>query len=381
MTAEWGRVEVLRPFESCPGILFARTAARSETFGATEASGGKPIIVGSSAGSDERDVTIRARNEVVERVSNVLAGRAAERAAETVASFAQLRRGGQPALDPTAWGPPDLRDAPMLWVKGRSLLDEREVLVPAGVAFMRHRPPPGSPLLRAGSAGVAAHATTALAVHHALREVLERDLVARSWFESGPSWVMTDHHRWPWPLTEALQTLQLEAMRLVLPGPHGFGCVVTCLHGTGATKQSFGARCVSGAKDLATGFERAAYEALMVRWSMGTEVARRAWDAMRARPDHPSVPADALEHALWTFHEQDSLGRWQSASTPAGDLRHRPEREPSSAVAEHTDDDVIVVDCTAALGFEDVAVVRVVAPGARRLPAKAASSGAPHPFG
>lgn len=183
MKADWGRVEVFRPFESCPGIVFARTAARSTTFGATEASGGKPIIVGSSAGSDERDVTIRARNELVERVSNVLAGRAAERAAETVASFTRLRRDGRHALDPAAWGPADFREAPMLWVEGRSLLDEREVLVPAGVAFLRHRPPPCSPMLRAGSAGVAAHTTTALALHHTLHKVSN----ATWWHAAGPN--------------------------------------------------------------------------------------------------------------------------------------------------------------------------------------------------
>jgi len=382
--ADWGRVEVFRPFESCPGIVFGRTAARSHAFGATGASGasgGKPTIVGSAAGSDEVDVAIRARNELVERVSNVLAGRAAERAADIVASFAQLRRDGTDALDPAAWGPADLRQAPMLWVKGRSLIDERDVLVPAGAAFLRHRPPAGSPALRAGSAGVAAHATTALAVRHALREVLERDLVARSWFDAGPSWIITDEHPWPSPLTEAFKTLQLEASRLVIPGPRGFGCVVICLHAAGATQQSFGARCVSGANDLMAGFERGAYEALMVRWSMGTPAARRAWEAMRVRPEQPPLPTDALEHALWTFHEQDSLGRWQAASTVAGDIADDPERGLAAAVAEHTGADVVVVDSRATHDSDDAAVVRVVAPGARRLPARAARGVAPHPLG
>ncbi|HEX8159518.1 MAG TPA: YcaO-like family protein [Solirubrobacteraceae bacterium] len=382
MAADWGRVEVFRPFESCPDIVFGRTAARSDAFGATEASGGKPIIVGSSAGSDEADVATRAHNELVERVSNVLAGRAAERAAEIVASFAQLRRDRRAALNPAAWGRADLHEAPMLWVRGRSLIDDRDVLVPAGAAFLRHRPPAGSPdALRAGSTGIAAHATTALATRHALREVLERDLMARSWFEAGRSWIDTVNRPWPSPLPAAFQALGLEASTLVLPGPPGFGCAVTCLHAPGRTQQSFGARCVSGDQNLVAGFERAAYEALMVRWSITTRVARRAWEAMRLRPEQPTPPADALEHALWTFHEQDSLGHWQAASTAGGDLGARPERELASAVADHTGEDIVVVDSAARGTADGIAVVRVVAPAARRLPAKAAVGATPHPFG
>ena len=382
MAADWGRAEVVRPFEGCPEIVFARAAARSDAFGATEASGGKPIIVGSSAGCDEADVATRARNELVERVSNVLAGRAAERAAEVVASFAQLRRERRPALDPAGWGLADLREAPLLWVAGRSLIDDRDVLVPAGAAFLRHRPPPGSPgALRAGSAGIAAHATTALATRHALREVLERDLVARSWFESGRSWFDAGDRPWPSPLPAAFEALALEASTLVLPGPRGFGCAVTCLHAAGRTRQTFGARCVSGDADLAAGFERAAYEALMVRWSMTTPVAERAWEAMRLRPEQPPLPADALEHALWTFHAQDSLGHWQAVATAGGDLGARPECELAAAVAEHTGDDVVVVDSAARGTGQGIAVVRVVAPGARRLPARAAAGAMPHPFG
>jgi ribosomal protein S12 methylthiotransferase accessory factor len=380
--ADWGRVEVFRPFESCPNIVFGRTAVRSDAFGATEASGGKPIIVGSSAGSDEADVATRARNELIERVSNVLAGRAAERAAEVLASFAQLRRDHRAALDPAAWGLAHLREAPMLWVMGRSLVDDRDVLVPAGAAFLRHRPPLGSPdTLRAGSAGIAAHATSALATRHALREVLERDLVARSWFEAGRSWVDAVDRRWPAPLPAAFEALGLETSTLVLPGPRGFGCVVTCLHAPGRAQQSFGARGVSGDEDLAAGFERAAYEALMVRWSMTTPVARRAWDAMRLRPDQPPLPTDAVEHALWTFHEQDSLGHWQAASTTASDLGAPDEHELAAAVAEHTGHDVVVVDSAAHAMDVGIAVMRVIAPAAKRLPAKAAPGATPHPFG
>ena len=104
MPADRGHVDVFRPFASCPDILFARTAARSDAFEATDASGGQPIIVGSAAGCDEADVATRAHNELVERTSNILAGRAAERRAEVVTSYTKLRRDGTAALDPAAWG-------------------------------------------------------------------------------------------------------------------------------------------------------------------------------------------------------------------------------------------------------------------------------------
>jgi ribosomal protein S12 methylthiotransferase accessory factor len=381
MVADWGRIDVFRPFASCPQVLFARTAARSDAFEATDASGGQPIIVGSAAGCDEVDVATRAHNELVERASNILAGRAAERRAKVVTSFAKLRRDRTPALDPSMWGDPDLRDIPMLWVQGRSLLDNRDVLVPAGAVFLRHRPPSGSPAsLRAGSAGIAAHATTELAVGHALREVLERDLVARSWFETGPSRVVTRDRPWPSPLSTAIEALALETSMLVLPGPARFACLVACLHRPQRAQQSFGARCVGGPDGFAEGFERAAYEALMVRWSMTTPVAQRAWDEMRTR-EPPLLPSDALEHALWTFHEQDSLGRWLGKSRTSGRLRERVDSQLAAAVAQHTGDDVVVVDSTAPATSADVAVVRVLAPGARRLPAKATSGVVPHPFG
>ncbi len=382
MPADRGHVDVFRPFASCPDILFARTAARSDAFEATDASGGQPIIVGSAAGCDEADVATRAHNELVERTSNILAGRAAERRAEVVTSYTKLRRDGTAALDPAAWGDdPDLRDIPMLWVQGRSLIDDREMLVPAGAVFLRHRPPPGSPgTLRAGSAGIAAHATTQLAVDHALREVLERDLVARSWFEAGPSCVVSDDRTWSSPLATAIASLALEISLLVLSGPATSACLVACLHTPQRSEQSFGARCVTAPDGFAEGFERAAYEALMVRWSMSTAVAQRAWDAMRTRPS-PLLPTDALEHALWTFHEQDSLGRWLDRSTTFERLDKTVESQLARAVSGHTGGDVVVVDSTAPETSGDVAVVRVLAPGARRLPAKATAGAVPHPLG
>jgi ribosomal protein S12 methylthiotransferase accessory factor len=379
------RVQLLRPFDMCPQIVFARTAVRSREFGPTEASGGANVLVGSAAGTDGEDVAVRARHELIERASNILAGRAAERAGAVVGSFAQLRRQGTEALDPAAWHMLDesSREIPMLWVGGRSLIDGRDVLVPAGAAFLRHRPPPGCAApIRAGSAGVAAHLDEALAGRHALREMLERDLIARSWFADGSASIADPQPPLPPSLDTACQTLGLELSAFALAGPRGWDCVVACLHAPPRAAQSFGARCVAG-DDLATGLERAVYEALMVRWSMSTPVAHRAWDAMRARPQ-PPLPENALEHALWTFHEQDSLGRWLANAAPiarAPDAGKSAGLDLAAAVAEQTGGDVVAVSSSVAGIGADAVVMRVVAPGAMSLPARATRGVVPHPFG
>jgi ribosomal protein S12 methylthiotransferase accessory factor len=383
---DWDLVQVFRPFPSCPGVVFARVAARSDSFGPMEASGGAPVVVGSAAGADEADVAIRARSELVERVSNILAGRAVEREGTIVASYDELRRAGTAALDPAAWRPTpcDARHVPVLWVVGRSLLDGREVLVPAGAAFLRHRPPTGCAVaIRAGSAGVAAHATEPAAIRHAALEVLERDLVARSWSGAGPA-RPADPPTWPPSLAEALATLGLEVSTLVLAGP---SCLVACAHMAGRAEQSFGARCVVSRDppNISHGFERAVYEALMVRWSMGTGVARRAWADLGQRPGSEG-PRHALEHALWTFHRQDSLGHWLARAAESdvghgeGDLS--AEGALAAAIADHTGEEVAVVDSTVAgVGADGVVVVRVVAPGAERLGSEAPDGRLPHPFG
>ena len=382
--AYWDRVEVFRPFGACPDIVMARAAARSSAFGPMEAAGGMAVVVGSAAGADEGDVARRARNELVERVSNILAGRAAERAPAIVTTFAKLRRAQAAALDPAAWQPAiaGIRDAPMLWVAGRSLVDGGDVLVPAGAAFLRHEPPPGCRVtLRAGSAGVAAHATEPLAIRHALLEILERDLIARSWYADGPAHVVdTSSQRWPAPLGAALEALELRASTLLLGGPARSACLVTCLHTRQRAGQTFGARCLPGAGDRSAGFQRAAYEALMVRWSMETPVAQRAWEGLRRRAP-PVLPRDAVEHALWTFHEQDSLGHWLSKATAPAVGDEPPPQDLAAVVAGHSGEDVVAVDCTAPGSGAGAVVVRVVAPGARRLPATARAGDLPHPFG
>jgi ribosomal protein S12 methylthiotransferase accessory factor len=305
-------VEVFSPFPHSPEVVFGRVAVRSAAFGSTSASGGAPVVIGAAAGDDTASVVLRARGELIERVSNVLSGRAAEVQAEQVASFADLRRQGAAALDPASWREPGittaLRQAPLLWVPGQSLLTHREILVPAGAAFLHHRPPSGCRTVpRTGSTGVSAHPSPAVAIRHSLLEVLERDLVWHSWYGNGPLTVLPDPPLDP-PLTKVMGGVGGRASALVLPGPGTVACVVVCLHAEGEREQSFGARCVADRRDatMRHGMAVAAYEALMVRWTMGTAVARQAWEKLD-RENGEFSPRSALEHAVASFRGGNSL--------------------------------------------------------------------------
>lgn len=387
-------VQVFAPFPHSPEVVFGRVAVRSPAFGSTSASGGAPVVIGAAAGDDTASVVLRARGELIERVSNILSGRAAESRAELVASFDDLRRQGTTALDPACWrefgSPAELRQAPLLWVPGESLLTHQEVLVPAGAAFLHHRPPPGCRAVpRAGSTGVSAHPSFAAAVRHSLLEVLERDLVWRSWYSSGPVAVLPDRPLEP-PLDKVADGLGARVSALTLPGPGTTACVVVCLHTEGEREQSFGARCVAGrgTAEIRSGVAVAAYEALMVRWSMGTAVAKRAWEELGRETGVPS-PRNALEHAIAAFHGGSSLAHWRAKATTDQETGAVPASTTSDAdlaylLAEHTGEEVVAVDTTASgARAARVTVMRVVAPGARQLPARepAGSGHPPHPFG
>jgi ribosomal protein S12 methylthiotransferase accessory factor len=384
-------VQVFHPFPRCADVVVGRVAARSAAF-AAEAGDGAAVIVGAAAGRTAEDVSARARGELIERVSNVLAGRAAEAAAARVGSYNQLRRARMPVLDPLAWrdatAGEGARDVPMLWVEGVSLLSGEAVLVPAGATYLRHRPPSGCGiLLQAGSTGAAAHVSRDAAVDHALLEVLERDIVSRSWYEGEPR---PQFAQLSSALVErVLGELALHLTSLLLAGPGGTGCVVACVHAEGGEEQSFGARGVvdQGEESLGHALEVAVYEALMVRWSMGTPEARRAWDAMRNRgPD--ACPRGAVEHALRAFHLQDSLAHWLTWVSPRRTQNGSHQADPAQALADRTGQDVVIVDTTSpAICREGVTVVRIVAPGVALLPGDERSvhplhTGAlPHPFG
>lgn len=384
--------QMFAPFPQTDRIVFARIAARSAMFEPTGAGGGARVLLGCAAGEDAGEVGLRARSELVERISNVLAGRAAESDGGTVATFDQLRRDGARAVDPASLdghaAPAEARAARQLWVSGRSLLTGEELLVPAGAAFLHHRPPAGcTATTRAGSTGVAAHATAQAATDHAALEVLERDLIRRSWYEAAGVARMASHEQ-PSPgaaLDELLARLDLPRTLLVVPSPPHLACIVACLHTADGRQQSFGARCapVSTRGGAVTA---ALYEALMVRWSMGTPVALRGWAALRSRR---GPPRDELEHALWAFHAQDSLAIWLGGPARAPQRGHtqRPRMPASQAevaglLATHTGEDVVAVDTTTAEArAEGLSVVRVVAPGARALPTCDATGTRPHPFG
>lgn len=396
-TSSTWRVRVFRPFPGCPDVVFGHVAARSAAFrGSGPAAGDQ--VVGAAAGANERQVTERARGELLERMHNILAGRRVEsgQAPAVTATFEELRKRGVPALDPASWsgpaGCPEVRQALLVWVTGTSLLDGNEVLVPASAAFLRHRPPAGCAApMRPGSTGIAAHLTTEAASDHALLEVLERDLFWRAWYGWGPRRVCNRIP--PEPLPSTLISLGIACTVVLLPGPDKTGCVTACLHGPDCRRQSFGARASRTVDDetaLAKAIGVAVYEALMVRWSMATPQARAVWRKMsHARPASPVGP---LEHALHTFHRQDSLLHLL-AKSPANRYSSTPpalsDRPLAYVLADHTQDEVVWVDTTVPELGGDMVIGRVVAPGAHRLPAEEqvlrASTGAPlplpHPLG
>lgn len=382
------RVEVFAPFPESAQIVFGRVAARSAAFGRSSASGGAPVLIGSAAGDDPDDVAVRARGELLERMSNVLAGRAAETAGAVVATFEQLRRRRAPAIDPVHWGGPETREAPQLWVAGRSMLTGAEALVPAGVSFLHHRPPPGCQVVtRAGSTGVAAHPDATAAASHAAWEILERDVIRRSWSGEGPApTVVSGELGLPAALEELLDRRGLQVTVMLIPAPATVGCIVACLCDRDGHRQSFGARC-RPLGDQGQSIGKAAYEALMVRWSMSTPVARSAW----LRWAGSTGPRTAVEHALWALHRQDSLRLWLDRPDPAGGLPVSTTRFEQSAVSgtpaqllgAYTSEDVIAVDTTVAQArTEGLAVARVVAPGTSPLPTgRSGNTTPPHPFG
>ncbi|MEU8433881.1 YcaO-like family protein [Streptomyces sp. NPDC029216] len=386
--------EVFRPFADSAAVVFARVAARSAAFGSNSAGGGRPVLVGSAAGATADDVAVRARGELMERMGNVLTGRAAESGAlpaTRTATYSELRHRGIPAVDPALWGAAESRAARQLWVRGRALSSDGEAWVPAGAAFLQHRPPPGyTATVRAGSTGVGAHPRREAATAHAAWEILERELIRRSW-------CAPEHHRpsahdalagptgLPLDLRALLVRERLCATALLPPAPRQVCAVVVCLHTEDGRLQSFGASC-GPPGGSATALAKAAFEALMVRWSMGTAAARRALQ----RLETADRPHDAVEHALWAFHRQDALRHWLGGH-PAGGygpVHHTSESsavglpDPVDLLTQYTGLDVIAVDCpTGAPNTEDMSVVRLVAPGARPLPTRTDPGIPPHPFG
>ncbi|MFJ3951312.1 YcaO-like family protein [Streptomyces libani] len=375
--------QVFAPFPGESQLLFGRVAARSPLFDATASAGGQRVLIGSAAGTRAADVAVRARGELLERMGNVLAGRAAEASPALVASHAELRRRRAPALDPAPWAGTEARAAHQLWITGRSLLSDTEILVPAALAFLQHRPPAGCTApARAGSTGLAAHRQRSAAVEHAAWEILERDLLRRSWqapAEHAPA-ATGVLDQLPPPVHRVCERLGVHATALTLSAP-GACAVAVCLHTSAGREQTFGARC-GPATERTDLLARAAQEALLVRWSMSTLAAQRAHERLVLT----GTPASAVAHALWTYHgHQDALARWlQYGPIPLPTPRNAPVDpvNPVGLLAQHTGEDIVCVDTApAALREEHLAFVRLIAPGARPLPSVAAPGTPPHPFG
>ncbi|MFH8610025.1 YcaO-like family protein [Streptomyces sp. NPDC018029] len=384
--------QVFAPFSVEPAVLFGRVAARSPLFAATDSAGGDHVLIGSASGEHPDDVAVRARGELLERLGNVLAARAAEKSPAVLADHTELVRRGAPALDPAPWSGPATRTVRQLWVTGRSLLSGSEVLVPAGLAFLQHRPPTGCAApVRAGSTGLAAHPDRSTAVEHAAWETLERDLLRLSWQDPArhPPRHRPVHDELPLPLRRICEHLGLRATAFTLPAP-GAHAVAVCLHTPEHGEQTFGARGGPAGQDAEL-IARAAYEALMVRWSMRTSAARR----VRGRSLPGGTPVSAVEHAVWTYLGcQDAMARWLPHTTadrrPAGQelVDRRPTGQgpvdPVRLLAEHTGQDVIAVDTTpSSFAASGPAVVRLIAPGALPLPSVSPTGSRvpPHPFG
>ncbi|WP_035804978.1 YcaO-like family protein [Kitasatospora mediocidica] len=394
--AERWSAQVFQPFPAEPRLLFGRVAARSAFFGRTGSTGGERVLIGSSAGTDPGEVAVRARGELLERMGSVLAGREAEQAPTVQASHAELRRRGDAVLDPAPWSGADSRAARQLWVPGRSLLSGDEILVPAGLAFLQHRPPAGCAVpSRSGSTGLSAHPRRAAALAHAAHEVLERDLLRRSWCAPAlyPPTAHAVRCELPPAVVRLCEELGLLATALTLPTPAPGACAVAvCLHTADRREQSFGAR-FGPTGQRADLLARAAYEALMVRWSMTTPAALRAGQRLSVT----GVPSDAVDHALWAFHGgQDALAHWLGDTPVGGPTTPLPDPGDGSAstpddpddpvrlLAAYTGQDVVAVEyAPAALRDEGLAFVRLLAPGARPLPSASRTDPGvpPHPFG
>jgi ribosomal protein S12 methylthiotransferase accessory factor len=75
---------------------------------------------------------------------------------------------------------------PMRWVRGISLLNGEEKLIPAILAYLYLRPWPAERFWLSISTGVAAHTDPTLAMLSAINEVIERDAIALTWLGRRP---------------------------------------------------------------------------------------------------------------------------------------------------------------------------------------------------
>ncbi|MFD0381977.1 hypothetical protein ACFQ2B_04785 [Streptomyces stramineus] len=153
--------QVFTPFAESPGVVFARTAARSAEFGTAGVSGAHgagDVIVGSGAGAT---VPTWPGGPGASCWSGWATSWPDGRPRAPPGGRAPTRTGGGAAC------PPSTRPrspAPPATVRGaacgchRSLLTGDELLVPAGAVYLRHRPPAGrAAWIKAGSTGLGAH--------------------------------------------------------------------------------------------------------------------------------------------------------------------------------------------------------------------------------
>lgn len=172
-------------------------------------------VASAGAALDPDEALWRALGEGVERYCALNAAVAGE--------WATLREAGLadrwPVCAPDEPCPPSLRalprDTPLTQVRARRLADDREALVPAGIAHLNFQPaPPEPPVAVPISTGLAFGRDLPTALWTGLREVAERDAIVGMWWTgSSPPEITGDVRDVPDALAERLELLAAAGLR------------------------------------------------------------------------------------------------------------------------------------------------------------------------
>ncbi len=262
------------------------------------------------------------------------------------------------------------RHRPLRWVRGWSLLDGRDVWVPAVMAHLGVAPAqPGERFWLQTSSGLAAGETEEKALLSACFELIERDAVAIGWLQrlalpridpADPAWhargPQSDiHDGWGWSAVHSTWRADADRERIALfdaTSDLGTPTALAVLPpAPGSTRPTLvGAGCSDSGSQAAL---KALRELTVVR-------AYTAGERPAGAPAHPHVPPEAFAHlfAAPTWRDVPRTGLAQEFIGTATQRLARTVRALS-----HTSRDVVAVDLTPVeLEGAGVHVVRVVAP-------------------
>jgi ribosomal protein S12 methylthiotransferase accessory factor len=372
-----------------PNLWLGRAAAKPASSLGT--------LTGSAVGFDREETRLRAFAELVEHVAAFVSGTEPDRTRR--ASAAGLWDAGEAATAPGSYAmTPNINPridpvddhTPISWVRGVDLCSLHSTWVPALVAHLCWKPPPGEALFaRPSATGLAAHTDATACVQHALLEVLERDACGLSWRIPG------------WPvhpieldivneqLLESAAGFELELYEVGDPD-FAVSSVIALVHLGDGAQLSVGSAC---RLDVRAAANAAVVEALMVRWTLA-----HFGDVVDT--DRPET---SLEHVVRAYRRGDEVVRWYRDRTRRQQRTIVSGGELVPHVARVLGSPVIAVDVCDRRGRESGwQVVRVVVPGAypresdgrlmkisgprlenalARYAAGAALHVAPHPFG